>query len=131
MLFQQRRLTMSIRTNVITKALVFVAMAGFSASANADPITDWNSYAASAVVSGGRGPGGYVDLAYMHIAVYDAVNAIDGRYTPFAVTPSSVPAGSVKGRGRGCGCLYGVAGDLAGTGGYIRRSICEFAGVDT
>ena len=41
-------------------------------------------------------PGGYVDLAYMHISMYDAVNAIDGRYSVFAVHPTNVPAGSSK-----------------------------------
>jgi hypothetical protein len=65
-------------------------------TARADAVIDWNSFGATAVISGGRGPGGYVDLAYMHIAVYDAVNAIDGRYTVFAVSPTTVPAGASK-----------------------------------
>ena len=59
-----------------------------------DAVTDWNSFGVTTVVTAARGPGGYVDLAYMHIAMYDAVNAIDGRYTVFAVTPHSVPAGA-------------------------------------
>src|SRR4051812_8037996 len=65
-------------------------------TARADAVIDWNSFGATAVISGGRGPGGYVDLAYMHIAVYDAVNAIDGRYTVFSVSPTTVPAGASK-----------------------------------
>jgi hypothetical protein len=32
----------------------------------------------------------------MHIAMYDAVNAIDGRYTVFAVRPTNVPARASK-----------------------------------
>ena len=37
-----------------------------------------------------------MQLAYVHAAIYDTVNAIDGRYTVYAVTPSSVPPGSSK-----------------------------------
>ena len=66
------------------------------ATARADMVTDWNAIANTAVVTNaGRPPGAaHVDMAYVHIAIYDAVNAIDGRYSAFAVTPSSVPPGS-------------------------------------
>jgi len=67
-----------------------------NAAARADAVTDWNSYGAAAVITAARGPGGYVDLAYMHIAMYDAVNAIDRRYAVFAVSPSTVPAGAAQ-----------------------------------
>src|SRR6478672_9104345 len=77
-------------------ALMLLVLIGLSTTARADAVTDWNAYGASAVVSAARGPGGYVDLAYMHIAIYDAVNAIDGRYSVFAVRPTTVPAGSSK-----------------------------------
>jgi hypothetical protein len=66
------------------------------ATARADMVTDWNAIANTVVVTNaGRPPGAaHVDMAYVHIAIYDAVNAIDGRYSAFAVTPSSVPPGS-------------------------------------
>jgi len=32
-------------------------------------------------------------MAYMHIAIYDAVNAIEGGYKVFAVSPSNIPPG--------------------------------------
>ena len=35
-----------------------------------------------------------VDLATVHLAVYDAVTAIDGRYQPYAITPVSSSAGA-------------------------------------
>ena len=56
----------------------------------ADMVSDWNSIANTVFLNSGR-PGGavIVDMAYVHIAIYDAVNAIDGRYTQFAVAPSS------------------------------------------
>ena len=36
----------------------------------------------------------HVDLATVHVAIYDAVSAIDGRYKPFAVTPTAPSAGA-------------------------------------
>ena len=80
----------------VTFALILLIISGLPSSATADAVTDWNAYGASAVVTAARGPGGYVDLAYMHIAIYDAVNAIDGRYSVFAVHPVSVPSGASK-----------------------------------
>ncbi len=35
-----------------------------------------------------------VDLATVHVAMYDAVAAVDGHYTPFYVTPTSPAAGA-------------------------------------
>ena len=62
--------------------------------ARADVISDWNAIGVTACLTAGRGPASYVDLAYMHLAVYDAVNAIDGEYSVFAVSPSTVPVGA-------------------------------------
>jgi hypothetical protein len=76
-------------------ALAFLAMPGI---AKADKITDWNLIANTAEnnIAGRANPFFFVDLAYMHIAMYDAVNGIDHRYTTFAVTPANVPAGASK-----------------------------------
>jgi hypothetical protein len=81
---------------ILRPCLIALVLVAAPALAMADAVTDWNSYGATAVVTGARGPGGYVDLAYMHIAVYDAVNSIDGRYSAFAVSPTTVPAGASK-----------------------------------
>jgi hypothetical protein len=77
-------------------ALMLLILIALPSAARADAVTDWNAYGVSAVVTAARGAGGYVDLAYMHIAMYDAVNAIDGRYSVFAVHPTHLPAGSSK-----------------------------------
>lgn len=37
---------------------------------------------------------GSVDLATVHLAIYDAVSAIDGRFKPYAVTPMAPAAGA-------------------------------------
>ncbi len=55
--------------------------------AYADAVSDWNSVANTVVVRSGRPAGAVIlDMAYVHLAIYDAVNAITRHYTPFAVT---------------------------------------------
>jgi hypothetical protein len=39
-------------------------------------------------------PSYQVDLATVHVAIYDAVSAIDGRFKPFAITPTAPAAGA-------------------------------------
>jgi hypothetical protein len=63
--------------------------------AKANKVTDWNAIAAQVFLTAGTaGAVGTVDMAYMHIAIYDSVNAIEGGYTVFAVRPSHVPRGA-------------------------------------
>ncbi len=75
---------------------VLALHAGFlmTSPAQADVVGDWNATAASVIVSkGGSGP---VYLALVHAAIYDAVNSVDGRYTVYAVRPTSDPSGASK-----------------------------------
>jgi len=75
--------------------LLVLALLGMPLCAKADKVTDWNAIGSTAIANDGRGGAvGAIDLAYMHIAIYDAVNAIDRRYTVFAVSPSNVPPGA-------------------------------------
>jgi hypothetical protein len=64
-------------------------------AAAGDAVTDWNNFAVSLLASVGR-PANEpaVAAAYMHVAMYDAINAIEGGYTPFAVKVSHVPPGA-------------------------------------
>ena len=64
---------------------------GWSHSARADAVTDWSAIAQTAIVTNALRPppAAIVDVAYVFAAVYDAVNAIDGRYSVFAVSPSN------------------------------------------
>jgi hypothetical protein len=71
-----------------------MALAAVSAAAQADVITDWNATAEQVLVAKGhQGPPGY---AFVHVPIYDAVNAIDGRYSVFAVQPTTSPRGASK-----------------------------------
>ena len=64
-------------------------------------VTDWNQIADTAVVVNAKRPAGaaIVDVAYVHAAIYDAINAIDRRYEPYAVTPAA-PEHIERGGGR-------------------------------
>ena len=65
------------------------------AVARANVVDDWNTIAGQVIVVNAARPAtaAIVDFAYVHIAMYDAVNAIDGRYSVFAVRPQSPAAG--------------------------------------
>ena len=83
------------RLYAATASLTLLVLLVFNANAYADKVTDWNRIATTAQTNLNRTNNALIgtDLAYMHIAIYDAVNAIDGRYTVFAVRPN-VPAGA-------------------------------------
>lgn len=90
--------------------LVFAAAALFPAAAKADVVTDWNKIADTAVVTNARRPAGaaLVDMAYVHAAVYDAINAIDRTYTVYRIAPSSAPAGNTSRDAAGATAAYKV-----------------------
>lgn len=71
-----------------------------SQPSRADVVTDWNAIAASIsaapAVAGDERPAGSVHMALVQVAVYDAVNAIDTSYQPFAVTTRLPTRGASK-----------------------------------
>ena len=77
--------------------------------AHADAVLDWNGYAADAIVGGANMPAsrGIIRLAMVHVAIYDAVNAIEGYpFTPYAVTPNVVTPASPEAAGGGGGSRH-------------------------
>ncbi len=65
----------------------------WSGPARADVVLDWNGLAAQLIVGPGGAskvpPLGLVDLAILHTAIYDAVNAVEGfPYEPYGVQPT-------------------------------------------
>jgi hypothetical protein len=77
---------------VLVLSLVLLSVAP---SVKANKVTDWNAIAAQVFLTAGTaGAVGTVDMASMHIAIYDSVNAIEGGYAVFAVSPSNVPRGA-------------------------------------
>jgi hypothetical protein len=63
---------------------------GFVPNARADVVTDWNLFAVQAINAAGRPPGGapFLDIATVHLAIHDAVAAIDHQFQPYNVTIS-------------------------------------------
>jgi len=68
------------RMIVTTAVLCVVTVAMSAAPVRADAVLDWNAHAARAivVVGGQVPPRALIRLAMVHLAMYDAVNAIDG-----------------------------------------------------
>jgi hypothetical protein len=75
-------------------SIVFCAMATaafstrFTYAAVPDPITGWSNTAQAAVAAAGMAPlRTPITFALLHLAMYDAVNAISGDREPYAVSP--------------------------------------------
>ena len=79
-------------------AEVLLATMAFSDPARADPVTHWNEITfatqAAAVPVGIRTPVAARGLAMVHLAIFDAVNSIDRRFAPYAVTALADPSAS-------------------------------------
>ena len=70
----------------IWRNIVLAIIFALPATVNADVVTDWNAITVQAMVTANRpGPSGVVDIAIVHVAIYDAVQAIEKRYTPYYV----------------------------------------------
>jgi hypothetical protein len=75
--------------------------------AHADVVTDWNQTAIRAVLAAGA-PGAIQsrNLALVHAAMFDAVNAIDRRHEPYAVDLKANPGASQE--AAAAAAAYGV-----------------------
>jgi hypothetical protein len=72
--------------NFVSRSLlVGIVAASFIANARAqDPVSFWNGVAEKAVKTAKHSPPvAALDLAIVHMAIYDAVESIDGRYQPY------------------------------------------------
>jgi hypothetical protein len=84
-------------------SMIFAGLAALGTSRGQNPVTDWNNtaittaLAASQVTAPGSSslPGSIVYLAYVHLAIYDAVNAIDHRFQSYG-PDISAPAGASR-----------------------------------
>ena len=75
--------------------LLAVAFALGPSRAEANAVDDWDLIANQVIVVTANRVGlSNIDFAYVHIAIYDAVNAIDGGYSVFAVKPTTSPVGA-------------------------------------
>src|SRR5215208_5624276 len=80
-------------------AVAALSVLATAAPVRADVVSDWNATAAGALASpgtavppgAGQGAIGAVNLAMVHVAVYDAVNSIAGGHEPYASSPVAEP----------------------------------------
>lgn len=73
------------RTLLITLITVLILGAQI---ARADAVADWNAIAVQATITAGTarpGPSGVIDIAIVHAAIYDAVQAIEKEYQPYYI----------------------------------------------
>jgi len=81
---------------------VVLTLVACAAPASGNVIADWSLLAANTVNAAGfpattpeeSRPTAAFDLATVHVAIYDAVNAIDHRYQTFAATPAAPTNGA-------------------------------------
>lgn len=82
---------------IVRVVLTLLLACAASAPARADEVTDWNQAALRAALIGQTSPTTTTRvLALVQVAVYDAVNGLDPRYTYFRVDPAGAPIGGSK-----------------------------------
>jgi hypothetical protein len=80
--------------------ILAVLLAVLPMTASANSVDDWNGIAGTAMFVNTTpipgGPPAAINFAYLNAAIYDAVNAIDGHYSVFAIHPraGTVAAGA-------------------------------------
>src|SRR3954453_20669164 len=72
-------------TRSATVAIALLAFVSTAPSARADMVTDWNVIALDTVPATISGPPHARLMGYVQAAVFDAVNSVERRYTPYAV----------------------------------------------
>jgi hypothetical protein len=63
---------------------VIVWLAALPMRASANAVTDWDVIAFGAAEASGKGPATSCDIAMTHVAMHDALNAVNRRYEPYA-----------------------------------------------
>jgi hypothetical protein len=114
----RRRRRVGGRTTPFVTMLGLLALTS-SLTVRANVVADWDAIAATtiappagtvlppAVTEAEQLPIFQVDLASVHVAIYDAVNAIDRKHEPFAIVPKARGAGASQ-EAAVVGAAYGV-----------------------
>ena len=93
---ERRRRGTSVALQTMIAAVLLISLIQISQAQ--DMVLDWNAHAANAIVGVANQPPprGLIRLAMVHVAIYDAVNAINGYpFDAYAVTPHvDLPASS-------------------------------------
>jgi hypothetical protein len=77
---------MKLKLRTLSKISMLFVLLTIPACARADVISDWNAIAVQATITAARpGQTGMIDVAMVHLAMYDAVQAIERKYEPYYV----------------------------------------------
>ena len=77
---------MKLKLQTWRSIAILVILLAIPVSARADAVADWNAIAVQATLTAARpGASGVIDIAMVHAAVYDAVQAIERRFEPYYV----------------------------------------------
>lgn len=77
--------------------LFVCACLGWAGLAVADVVTDWNDLTSQAIVASGTRPGplGTLDLAMVHVAIHDSVQAYDKQFEPYCAEIAGATGSSI------------------------------------
>jgi hypothetical protein len=64
-------------------ALLFLVFFSWTAAARADVVSDWNDIATQLAVPSRPGPSSLLDLAMVHVAMHDSIQAYENRYETY------------------------------------------------
>jgi hypothetical protein len=97
---------MSTHRNRPSLALLLLSSALFATSARADVITDWNTVALDAVIAAREAqPAQARSVTMVHVAMFEAINAIEQRYKPYLgkvpPSPDASPEAAAAAAARG------------------------------
>ncbi|HZV97335.1 MAG TPA: hypothetical protein VFF62_15475, partial [Candidatus Nitrosocosmicus sp.] len=111
-----------LRLNFLLFTLAGLAILAAIGSARADEITDWNVIAIDVLALGGQNPVQMTrGMAMAHLAVHDALNAIDRRYEPYLYDARSEP-GAAPGAAVAAAMHDVLVGALVGFGTPEQRA---------
>jgi len=77
---------MNLKRQISPAMAILAILLAAPKSASADAVADWNAIAVqtiSAATPARPAPVSFIDMAIVHAAVYDAVQAIDKRFKPY------------------------------------------------
>jgi len=93
-----RKIGLLVGMTILVTGLMLPASSPAVAAEAPDQVLAWNEYAYHElfVVKGQPPPVAFLNLAMMHAAMYDAVNAIDGSRQPYLAAPAGADASDSK-----------------------------------
>ena len=84
-----------VRTLRLAMVLMMLSLLAINRAQAQNPVIDWDAIASTTIVTNGHesSVAAAVWFAYVHLAIYDAVNAIDHQHQPYLFT-TDPPAGA-------------------------------------